>query len=114
RGRRVVIIDPTGAWWGLRSGADGNPDGGFPVTIFGGDHGDIPINDTAGARLAEAIAGREVQAIVDVSEMTGGEKTRFLTDFLQTLYAKNRAALHLVVDEADEIAPQNPMPEERR
>lgn len=114
RERRVVIVDPTGAWWGLRAGADGDPAGGFPVTIFGGDHADIEISPEGGALVAEAIAGRAVQAIIDTSEMTGGEKTRFLTDFLTVLYARNKAALHLVVDEADEVAPQNPMPEERR
>lgn len=113
-GRRIVILDPTGAWWGLRSGADGDPRHGFAVTIFGGDHADIEVAPEHGAMVAEAIAGREVQAILDTSEMTGGEKTRFLTEFLQTLYAKNRAAMHLVVDEADEVCPQNPMPEERR
>lgn len=113
RGARVVIIDPTGAWFGLRSGVDGLA-GGFPVLIFGGDHGDIEITEHSGAAIAEAIAGRAVQAIIDTSEMTGGEKTRFMTDFLQTLYARNKAVLYLVVDEADEIAPQNPMPDERR
>jgi len=113
RAARVVIIDPTGAWYGLRSGADGK-EGGFPVLIFGGDHADIEIGAESGSAIAEAIAGRQVQAIIDTSEMTGGEKTRFMTDFLQTLYARNKAALHLIVDEADEICPQNPMPEERR
>lgn len=113
-GRRVIVIDPTGAWYGLRAGADGHASGGFPVLIFGGDHADIPIAPDAGERVAEALAGRDVQAIIDTSEMTGGEKTRFLTDFLQKLYALNKAALHLVVDEADEVCPQNPMPEERR
>jgi DNA helicase HerA-like ATPase len=33
--KRVVVIDPLGAWWGLRSSADGRADG-FPVAIFGG------------------------------------------------------------------------------
>lgn len=113
-GRRVVVIDPTGAWYGLRAGADGEAPGGFPVLIFGGEHADIPIAPDGGERVAEALAGRDVQAIIDTSEMTGGEKTRFLTDFLQKLYALNKAALHLVVDEADEVCPQNPMPEERR
>ena len=113
-GRRVVVIDPTGAWWGLRSGADGNPAGGYQVTIFGGDHADIPISADHGSTLAAAIARREVQAIIDTSEMTGGEKIRFLTDFLETLYARNKAALYLIVDEADEVCPQNPMPEQRR
>lgn len=114
QGRRVVIIDPTGAWFGLRSGPDGDAVGGFPVHIFGGDHADIAITPDAGDSIAAAIAGRDVQAIIDVSDMTGGEKTRFLTAFLQRLYADNKAVLHLIVDEADEVCPQNPMPEERR
>ena len=107
-GRRVIVIDPTGAWWGLRSGADGSTDGGFPITIFGGEHADVPItpDPDTGKALALALAGREVQAIVDTSEMTHGEKNRFLTPFLEHLYAKNKTALHLVVDEADEIASQ--------
>ncbi|TIN36793.1 MAG: DUF87 domain-containing protein [Mesorhizobium sp.] len=107
-GRRVIIIDPTGAWYGLRAGADGNSTGGFPVLIFGGDHADVPIEPTgeAGKALALALAERHVQAIIDTSEMTGGEKNRFLTPFLENLYARNKAALHLVVDEADEVAAQ--------
>jgi len=112
--RRVIIIDPTGVWWGLRAGHDGNAGGGFPVTIFGGDHADVAIDPTKGEVLATAIAAREVQAIIDISDMTGGEKVRFLTAFLTKLYVLNRAALYLVVDEADEVAPQNPMPDERQ
>lgn len=106
--RRVIIIDPTGAWWGLRSGVGGSQSGGFPVHIFGGSHADIDIepNAEAGKALALALAERDVQAIIDTSEMSGGEKNRFLTPFLETLYAKNKAALHLIVDEADEIAAQ--------
>lgn len=107
-GRRVIILDPTGAWYGLRAGADGSSERGFPVLIFGGDHADIPIDPTgeAGKALALALAERDVQAIIDTSEMTGGEKNRFLTPFLEHLYAKNKAALHLIVDEADEVAAQ--------
>lgn len=112
--RRVIIIDPTGAWYGLRAGADGLPDGGFPVTIFGGDNADLEIAPDAGKLIAEALALRHVQAIIDISDMTGGEKVRFLTPFLETLYALNRAPLHLVVDEADEVCPQQPMPDEKR
>ncbi|OCX12637.1 MULTISPECIES: ATP-binding protein [Phyllobacteriaceae] len=107
-GRRVIVIDPTGAWWGLRSGADGSENGGFPVLIFGGEHADVPITPDAdtGKALALALAERDVQAIIDTSEMTHGEKNRFLTPFLENLYAKNKTALHLIVDEADEIASQ--------
>jgi len=50
-GRRVMIIDPTGVWWGLRTGADGNPAGGYDVAILGGRHGDVQINANQGAVL---------------------------------------------------------------
>lgn len=41
-GQQVVVLDPTGAWWGLRAGADG-VSAGFPIAVLGGDHGDIPL-----------------------------------------------------------------------
>lgn len=40
-GSRVIIIDPTGVWYGLRAGRDGSVSGGFPVLIFGGENADI-------------------------------------------------------------------------
>src|SRR5690606_29014268 len=47
-GARVGIIDPLDVWWGLRLKSDGvRP--GFPVVIFGGSHGDLPITENAGA-----------------------------------------------------------------
>ena len=33
-GLPVVIVDPVGVWWGLRSSADGTAEG-LPVVIFG-------------------------------------------------------------------------------
>jgi len=66
----------------------------------------VPITDQAGEAVALAIAEREVQCIIDLSDMTNAAKIRFMTPFLEHLYRKNRAALHLVVDEADEIAAQ--------
>lgn len=113
QGRRVCIIDPTGVWWGLRLLADGTTPG-FPVIVFGGDHGDVPVTDQSGERLGEIVAGRNFPCIVDLSEFTQGEKHRFMMDFAETLYAKNRQPLHLIIDEADEVAPQNPLPETKR
>lgn len=113
-GARVCIVDPTGVWWGLRKRADGGD--GFPIVIFGGEHADVPITDGAGSILGELVAtGKVHSAIIDVSEFTGGETTRFLTAFFETLYARaNRAPLHLVMDEADVYAPQQPLPDQRR
>lgn len=113
QGRRVCVIDPTDVWYGLRSNAAGDGPG-YPVVVFGGDHGDVQIGDRSGARVAEIIATRNMPAVICTAEMTGGERHRFMTDFLGTLYRANRKPLHLVIDEADDIAPQQPLPENRR
>ena len=112
-GRRVVIVDPTGVWHGLRTMADGSA--GFPVVIFGGEQADVPVAPDAGAMLGALLADdRVTQAIVDVSDMTGGERTRFLTAMLERLYVGARVPRHLILDEADEMASQNPLPEQLR
>ena len=55
KNQRVCIIDPTGAWHGLKSSADGKSPG-FPVVIFGGDHADVPINEHAAVRNSAKIS----------------------------------------------------------
>lgn len=111
-GRRCCIIDPTGVWWGLRFMADGAP--GLRVAIVGGLYGDAPLSDYDAVSLADWIGESDQPVIVDVSEMTIGERQDFGADFFAQLYKANRRPLHLVIDEADEFAPQNPMPETRR
>lgn len=112
--QQIVAIDPTGAWYGLRSSADGKHDG-YPVTIFGGEHGDIALETTAGEVIAEAIATDHFSAIIDLSLFRKGEALRFMAAFMETLYRKNRAALHLFIDEADVVAPQKTFsPEQAR
>lgn len=114
-GQRVCIIDPTDAWWGLRLKRDGVAPSGINVWIFGGDHADVPIREDHGARLGALVASGEApQSIISLGDFTGGQTTRFMTDFLEALYKANRSALELVVDEADAIAPQSPMPDQRR
>ncbi len=112
-GRRVCIVDPTDVWWGLRSNAAGDGPG-HPVAIFGGEHGDVALGDRSGERLAELIGGRNMPAVIATTEMSGGERHRFMTDFLGRLYRINREPLHLVLDEADDVARQNPLPENQR
>lgn len=114
-GQPVVIYDPTGAWWGLKSSRDGKSPG-FPVVIFGGEHADVPLEETAGATVASVIVDERLPAILDCGLMRKGARIRFMTDFCETLYHKNREALHFFVDEAQTIAPQNlkAMPEAAR
>jgi uncharacterized protein len=103
----VEIIDPTDAWWGLRSSKDGKAEG-FPVTVLGGDHGDVPLEETGGAVIADLIADQAPPLVISLAHFTKSAMRRFLADFAERLYLKNRRALHLVWDEADEAAPQNP------
>lgn len=113
-GRRVCIIDPTGIWWGLRFMPDGSP--GMKVAIIGGLHGDAELDPDLddGAALAEWIGIHDLPVVIDLSEMLIGDRHRFAEHFFQALYKHNRRPLHLIVDEADEFGPQQPLPETRR
>lgn len=101
----TTVLDPTGAWYGLRSSADGSAPG-LPVVIFGGEHGDVPLTADMGARIAEILVEGRFPAVLDVSIFSKNERRRFATDFLETLYQKNRLAHQIIIDEADEVAPQ--------
>lgn len=101
----TCILDPTGAWWGLRSSADGTAPG-LPVVIFGGEHSDVDLPETSGAIIADVLIEQRFPAVLDMSLLSKSARRRFATDFLEQLYWKNRMPLHLCLDEADEIAPQ--------
>lgn len=111
-----VVLDPTGAWYGLRSTADGKH-AGYPVIIIGGAHGDIPLEFSAGKLIAEFVVENPGYYVLDLSESeSDAEQDRFATAFAQRLYRlkdKHRDPLHLFVDEADSFAPQNPFPGQR-
>lgn len=104
-GRRMVIIDPTSVWWGLRNGRDGKGLG-FPVTIFGGKHGDFPLDARSGQALGELVARENVPAIMDVRHFTVGERTRWTSEFCEALLRSNTDPLTVVMDEAHKFAPQ--------
>jgi len=108
-GLPVVIVDPVGVWWGLRSSAEGTAEG-LPVVIFGGDHADLPLAETAGELLADLVVDERVPAVLDLSALSKSAGRRFMTDFAERLYHRNRDPLHLVLDEADAFAPQRTDP----
>jgi uncharacterized protein len=106
-GQQVVALDPTGAWWGLRSSADGTGPG-FSVVVFGGSHADAPLDYRAGASLARAVVEHGFSAIFDVGEMGVDEQMQFGAEFCAELYKLNRSAMHLFMDEAHNWAAQKP------
>jgi hypothetical protein len=110
-GVQVVVLDPIGHWWSLRAGANGKAKGGYPVAVFGGMHGDLPLEPTAGKLLAQTAVESGQSMILDVSSLdSDGAMQRFVYELLEELYKLKQAAptpLLLVLEEADEFAPQD-------
>lgn len=116
-GGQFIAIDPVGIWWGLRLAADGKSPG-IPIPVFGGLHGDIPLEPTGGKLLADLIADRGISAVIDVSQFeSDADKTRFAHDFGARFYYRRKqapAAVLIFLEEAQEFVPQNPQREEAR
>lgn len=106
----VVVIDPTDAWWGLRSSADGKSPG-FPILICGGTHGDLPLTENDGKALAEFLAREQVSAILSIRHLRKEAQRRFFVALAEELYhlkgrPENRSALTLIIDEASSFVHQ--------
>lgn len=107
-GAQWVAIDPKGDWWGIRSDANGKGPG-LPVPVFGGRHGDLPLEPTAGTLMARLVIERDLTAVLDVSTFTKGEQIKFVTDFAESLFrlvGDSPRPLHLFLEEAEEFLPQ--------
>ena len=107
RGERVVVIDPTGVWWGLRFRADGRSASPYKVVIFGREHADLPLEEGSGEAIAQALGTSSTSAILSLKGMRVAERTRFITGFFETLVDANSGALNLVIDEIHLFAPQS-------
>jgi hypothetical protein len=114
-GLPVVCLDPTGVWWGLQ--AEGIAKG-FPIIVMGGEHGNVPLEPNAGEIIADWIVETNQSAVLDLSSFeSNAAQDRFVTAFAERFYrrkAKNRTAIHLMLDEADSYCPQRPMPGQQR
>lgn len=53
-GQQVIIADPIGVWYGLRSSKDGKSEG-YSVVVFGGEHADVPLEEQSGEIICNAI-----------------------------------------------------------
>jgi hypothetical protein len=118
-GLRWTVLDPMGVWWGMRHAADGSGKG-VECLILGGVHGDIPIEATGGAVVADLIVDSAANVIIDISRDANGkmrsisERIRFATDLGKQLYerqgslvnGKRRPPIAVVMDEAARFIPQ--------
>lgn len=111
-GIQVVVVDPAGVYWGLQSSYDGKRKG-LDIYVLGGLHGDLPLEPTAGKLIADLIVDSGHSFVLDLSAFESkGDQTLFVTAFADRLYARkgsSRTTLHLILDEADEFAPQKPL-----
>lgn len=111
-GAQIVALDFVGKWYGLRVPGAGEP---FQIPVFGGLHGDYPLESTGGKLVADLIIDRNLSAVLDVSQFTRGEQIRFALDFGTAFFQRKKAApsaVHLFLEECQEVLPQNPQPNE--
>lgn len=105
-GGHVVVLDPVGVWWGATRAGDGP---GIPGIVLGGEHGDVPLEETGGQLVAELAVSRAYPLVViDLKLLRKGAAQRFMADFTEGVYFANRRPLHVVFEEADRALPQNP------
>jgi len=115
-GVQVIVLDPVGVWWGLRLAANGK-DPGIAIPVFGGLHGDIPLEPTGGAVVANAIVDKKISSVIDVSQMISSEQMRFATAFATQFYERQKAApsaVFVFLEECQEFIPQQPQQGEQR
>lgn len=104
----IAVLDPVDVWWGLKAGRDGRRNGGLEVYVFGGDHADLPLEPTAGTLMADTIVDHRINIVMVLRSFSNREKARFVSDFAEQLYRRNRDTMHLFCEEAHEFMPQNP------
>ncbi len=112
-GAQVVALDPVGPWWGLRAAADGKSEG-YPISVFGGIHGDVPLTPGAGALVADVLVDKGISAVLDVSDFTIGEMHHFVTDFAERFFDRKKRTptpVHLFFEEAHTFMPERLPPD---
>ncbi len=111
-GAKFVVLDPVGVWYGLRLQKDGKLSSHMDIPVFGGLHGDVPLEATGGALVADIAVDSGQSIIIDVSQFEHDtDKARFAKAFADRFFFRKKAApsaVHLFLDECQEFVPQNP------
>lgn len=109
-----VTLDPVGKHWALRAGKDGNPEGGKQdVYVFGGQHGDLPLDPESGSLIADVVVDHPGRYVLDLSTIeTNAEQDRFATAFALRLFRRKAKdpgfPLTVILEEAEDFIPQVP------
>jgi hypothetical protein len=110
-GIQVAILDTVGNWYGLRLAANGK-DKGIDIPIVGGLRGDIPLEPTGGALIADVLIDSGRSMIIDASQFTKADRQRFATAFGERLWKRKKAEhdptpIQLIMEESQLIVPEN-------
>lgn len=109
-GCQIVVLDPTNAWYGLKSSADGSKPA-YPVIVFGsGKYSDVVLEPDYGNMLADFVVDSGRSVVLSMRHFTPDEMCQFVADFAGRLYlrkADDSSPVHLFCDECDRYAPQN-------
>jgi hypothetical protein len=103
-----VVVDPTGAWCGLRTMADGTPSP-YDLLTLGGPRGHWPLSAGLGSKVADLIVDIWPRSIIlDLSALVPEEQHEFVYNLCARIFFINKKPVHFFFDEADEFAPQVP------
>lgn len=117
---RWAWLDPLGVSHGIRHSASGKGPG-VECLILGGVHGDIPIDPSSGAAVADVVIDETCNVLIDFSRTASGkmwgvgEKIRFCAAYARRLFerqgelikGRKRASLMQILDEGARYIPQN-------
>lgn len=106
---QVVVLDPVGNWYGLRLDKTGRKPSGLKIPILGGEHGDVPLEHTAGKIVADFIVSTGSSAVLDVSAFRKAGRKTFVTAFAEELFHRkksNRTPMHFILEESQVFAPE--------
>lgn len=111
QGAQVVILDPVGVWYGLRLDKSGKKPSQFQLPILGGEHGDVPLDPAAGEIIAQFVVDTGSSVVLDVSSFRKNQRKEFVADFAEEFFhrkKRQRTPVHLVIEEAQVFAPEQP------
>lgn len=101
-----MALDPVGVWWGLRAGATAGSKG-YPVVVFGGQRGDLPLDKGSGRKIAEACIEAAVFAVIDLSQHSKTVWRMIVRDFMGALQElRPTQPRHVFLEETPEFIPQ--------
>lgn len=116
---QFVVVDPMGVYWGLRSSLNGTK-AGLGVVVLGGERGDVPLEPTSGRLIADVVVDTGQSFVLDLSLFDSkSDQVKFMEAFCERIFYRKgpieaRTPMMIIVDEADEFAPQKPAPDETR